>query len=130
MSGETDLAALLAALDPVLDDAPYGFALLPAGDALPAGLRPFGLLQEAEGLTVIATLPELAAAGLGTEGQWARITMMVNSALEAVGLTAAIATALAREGISANVVAAYYHDHLFVPWDRRQDAMAVLAALG
>jgi hypothetical protein len=56
--------------------------------------------------------------------------MMVHSSLEAVGMTAAIATALTARGISANVVAAFYHDHVFVPWDRRQDAMEAIAALG
>ena len=51
------------------------------------------------------------------------------SALEAVGLTAAISTALTRDGISCNVIAGYHHDHLFVPTDRAQDTMSVLAAL-
>ena len=130
MVGETDLAALLAGLEPVLDDRPYGFVTLPPSSPLPAGLMPFGLVREAEGLTVIATIGELAAADVAVEGHWARITMMVHSALEAVGMTAAMATALARVGISANVIAAYHHDHLFVPWERRHEALAVLAALG
>ncbi len=55
------------------------------------------------------------------------ITLRVHSALEAVGLTAAFSAALSREGISANVVAGYFHDHLFVPEDRRDDAMRVLS---
>lgn len=55
--------------------------------------------------------------------------MMVHSSLEAVGMTAAMATALTRAGISANVVAAYHHDHVFVPWTRREDAVAALRAL-
>ena len=129
MRGETDLARLLAGLDPLLDDQPYGFAILP-GPALPAGLQPFGLIREAEGLTVIATRAELAAAGLAAEAQWAHITMRVHSSLQAVGLTAAMASALSLAGISANVVAGYHHDHLFVPWGRRAEALAVLQALG
>lgn len=130
MAAESDLARLLAGLTPVLDTHAYGFALLPHGQALPAGLEPFGLLREAEGLTIIAMLDDLAAAGIAAEGRWARITMMVHSALEAVGMTAAMATALTQAGISANVVAAYHHDHVFVPWDRRDEAVAVLRALG
>nr|WP_302848565.1 ACT domain-containing protein [Rhodobacter calidifons] len=55
--------------------------------------------------------------------------MTVQSDLAAVGLTAAFAGALGREGISCNVVAGYHHDHLFVPWDRRWDAMVALRAL-
>ncbi len=59
----------------------------------------------------------------------ARITLNVHSALEAVGLTAAVATALTREGISANVVAAYYHDHIFVPEVDAERALEALRAL-
>ena len=58
------------------------------------------------------------------------ITLTVHSSLEAVGLTAAIATELAGLGISANVVAAYYHDHVFVPCAQAEQAVAGLAALG
>lgn len=130
MTGETDLAALLSGLEPALQASPYGFALIPPGQALPAGLAPFALIREAEGLTVIATLDDLAAAGVAPVSQWARITMLVHSALEAVGMTAAMAGALAQVGIPANVVAAIHHDHLFVPWDRRHDAVATLLALG
>jgi len=53
----------------------------------------------------------------------------VHSSLEAVGMTAALAKALTEAGISANVVAAYHHDHIFVPWARRHDALAALEAL-
>ena len=130
MSGETDLDRLLSGLDPVLHDTPYGFALITPPDGLPAGLLPFALVWEDEGLTVIATLDALAHAGLAVESPWARITMTVHSALAAVGLTAAMAGALTEAGISANVVAAFHHDHVFVPWPRRDEAVAVLRALG
>jgi len=130
MGGETDLAALLSGLDPVLHAVPYGFALIPPGQALPAGLAPFALIRETEGLTAIGTLDDLASAGITPVSQWARITMMVHSALEAVGMTAAMAGALAQAGIAANVVAAIHHDHLFVPWPRRHDAVVALQALG
>jgi hypothetical protein len=53
----------------------------------------------------------------------------VHSGLEAVGLTARISTALAAHGISANIVAAFHHDHVFVPWDRREEAMTALREL-
>lgn len=130
MAGETDLAILLAGLEPVLDAKPFGYAVLPHGQGLPAGLVPFALVREAEGLTVIAELDALASAGIAVEGRWARITMTVHSGLDAVGMTAAMASALTARGISANVVAGYYHDHLFVPWARRDDAVAALDALG
>jgi hypothetical protein len=60
---------------------------------------------------------------------WARITLNVHSSLAAVGLTAAVSQALAGAGIPANIVAAACHDHVFVPWDRRADALAILHRL-
>jgi hypothetical protein len=60
---------------------------------------------------------------------WARITLGIESSLEAVGLTARVGTALAERGIGANMIAACHHDHVFVPWERREEAMAALEAL-
>ncbi|CCA53561.1 hypothetical protein SVEN_0274 [Streptomyces venezuelae ATCC 10712] len=59
----------------------------------------------------------------------ARITLRVHSALDAVGLTAAVAGALAEAGLSCNVVAGFHHDHLFVEHARAQEALAVLDRL-
>tara|TARA_R110002124_G_scaffold109676_24_gene263028 strand:+ start:4694 stop:5101 length:408 start_codon:yes stop_codon:yes gene_type:complete len=129
MAAETDLARLLAGLAPVLDTVPFGFVVLAHGKAVPAGVLPFALVQEAEGQTVIAPCAMLDAAGIAVQGRWAHITITAHSALAAVGLTAAMATALSAVGISANVVAAFHHDHLFVPWDRRDQALAVLIEL-
>ena len=53
----------------------------------------------------------------------------MHSSLEAVGLTAALSKRLADAGISANMIAALHHDHLFVPWDRRDEALAALRGL-
>ena len=129
MPGETDLAKLLAGLDPVLDQREFGYAIIPHDMPLPPGFHPLGLFREDEGITLIAPVADFAAAGIEALTGLARLTMMVKSSLEAVGMTAAMATALTRAGISANVVAAYHHDHIFVPWPRRHEAVAVLAAL-
>ena len=127
---ERDLGRLLRGMEPVLHGLPYGFAVW-AGGALP--FAAFATVAEAEGLTVVAVLADLAAAGLVSEGQvsgpGARISLTIHSDLSAVGLTAAFATALAAEGISCNVIAGVHHDHLFVQWDRRDDALRVLQAL-
>ena len=80
----------------------------------------FALVREDEGLTSIQADPR---------GAWARISLEVQSSLEAVGLTGMIASRLADAGISVNVVAALNHDHLFVPWDRREEALACLKFL-
>jgi uncharacterized protein len=129
MSGEMDLAILLQSMEPVLDAAPYGYGVLPQGSDVPGGAAPFAVIVEAEGVTVVATAKALTEFGIAYQGQWARISLSVHSDLAAVGLTAAIAAALAKDGISANVVAGYFHDHVFVQWERRAAAMTVLTAL-
>jgi hypothetical protein len=128
VTGETDLATLLRTLDPALDPVEYGFGVLASGAALRGPVEPLCLFREDEGMTVIAAADALDAAGIAQQRGWARITLRVHSSLQAVGLTAAVSGALAAAGISANVVAAYRHDHVFVPWDRRRDALAVLQA--
>jgi uncharacterized protein len=121
---ENNLTTLLRTMEPVLAPEPYGYAV--TGGTLP--LRMFATVAEAEGLTVVAPLSDIEAAGLVSD-PWARISLTVHSDLAAVGLTAAFATALGAEGISCNVIAGFHHDHLFVQWDRREDAMAALEAL-
>ena len=64
----------------------------------------------------------------GTRSNVARITLDVNSALDGVGLTAAVAQALAARGIAANVVAGFHHDHVFVPAAQGEAALAALEA--
>ena len=122
---ERDLAVLLRSMEPVLSPEPYGFAVWSGG---PLPFQPFATVAEAEELTVIALQAELEAAGLSAD-PWARISLTVHSDLSAVGLTAAFATALAGAGISCNVIAGVHHDHLFVQWDRRRDALLALEGL-
>jgi len=127
MTGEADLTVLLRTMRPVLHPEPYGYGLLPAGQNAPGPV--FARVDEAEGTTLIAPLADLGAWGVDSTDAWARISLTVHSDLAAVGLTAAIATALAGAGISANVVAGYFHDHVFVPWAARQRALATLKGL-
>lgn len=123
--GERDIGRLLRGMEPELHSAAYGFALWPGG-ALP--FAPFATVAEVEGLTVVAPLDVLAGVVLASE-PWGRISLTIHSDLGAVGLTAALSAALARDGISCNVIAGLHHDHLFVPWDRRGDALRALDAL-
>lgn len=127
MVDQKDLKALLQNLQPSLGETNYGFGLLRSGMPLPAGLKPLGQFEEDEGTTIIAPSSLLAEYGVEHIGGWAKISLKVQSALLAVGLTAAIATALAKVDISANVFAGYHHDHIFVPWARRYEALAILA---
>lgn len=127
MSGETDLSRLLAGMAPVLAGRDWGYATVQG--APPALEGVFATVAEAEGLTLIAPYASLAAAGLSPEGPMARITLGVHSALAAVGLTAAVSGALARAGISANMIAGFYHDHVFLAADRADEALALLQGL-
>jgi uncharacterized protein len=127
MSGENNLRVLLSTMEPVLDENPFGFVSLSPDNSLLATIDPFAVIREDEGVTIIMPLAVLNQHNLTSEA-WAKISLTIHSSLAAVGLTAAIATALGKENISANVVAGYYHDHFFVQWDRRFDAMEVLTA--
>lgn len=125
-----DLARLLAGMEPVLADEEYGFGLIPGRNvSTPKDLNPTATIREDEGLTVIAPLAALRRHGIAHRAGFARISLHIHSDLEAVGLTAAFATALAKAGLAANVVAGYYHDHIFTDWDRRHEALACLKAL-
>ena len=129
MSGETDLSKLLAEMSPVRDPAVYVFATTNAPETF-SHLRPLMRFSEAEGETFI--LEESEARGIAeliVSGKYARITLNVHSALDAVGFLAAACSELAKAGISTNAVAAFYHDHIFVPLERAGDALQVLTDL-
>ena len=126
----TDLEILLRKMKPTLVDGEYVFCTLPgAAYGEGAELEPIASFVETEGLTLVVPRPNAAAAGLPYDGVFRLISLSVWSDLQAVGLTAAIATALADARISANVIAAYHHDHVFVPADRAEEALSLLQRL-
>jgi hypothetical protein len=130
MSGETDLNKLLGSMQPVLSDSEYVFATLEKVSSVSlAELAPIGTFYEKEGLTVIVTKAKADLSGLSYDGVFQCITLNVHSSLDAVGLTAAVSTALTKQNISANVVAAYYHDHIFVPIAKASQALSCLQHL-
>ena len=92
-------------------------------------LEPIATFVEAEGLTLVLKKDLAQAASLKFEGTFRQITLTVHSSLEAVGLTAAVSAKLAAYGISANVLAAYYHDHIFVPSAKAEQALLALQEL-
>ena len=128
MTGETNLQTLLASMSPRLDDTAWVFATVDEEEAGPFIVPAIASFREAEGLTLV--LPQPTTNDLkNMSAPMSRITLEVHSSLEAVGLTAAVAGALAKEGISSNVIAAYYHDHIFVPKASADRALAILQAL-
>ena len=129
MRGDTDLQRLLTEMRPCLSETAYAFAVVPAVDEIPSGTTLLGTFAEDEALTIIGPFDELNWPNLERSGPWARICLTVHSSLTAVGLTAKVTSALADQGISANVIAAFFHDHIFVPWDKRHVAMETLKNL-
>lgn len=130
MSGEMNLSKLLATMSPQLQDDVYVFVTVENGRfANYAHLSPLATFVEAEGLTLVLSQASADSATLPYETTFKCITLLVHSSLEAVGLTAAVATKLAQHGISANVIAAYYHDHIFVQTTKADLALNALRAL-
>ncbi|PGG97126.1 hypothetical protein GX51_07475 [Blastomyces parvus] len=131
--GETNLSTLLASLDPTLD--PEIFVFLTTKEPmhkLPLqSLQPQMLFQESEGLTIITSENLAASHGFGAQATFPcrKISLKIHSSLEAVGLIAAIAAKLGEGGISSNVVSGYFHDHIFVPVGREEDALRALREL-
>ncbi|WP_434778813.1 ACT domain-containing protein [Neisseria sp. Ec49-e6-T10] len=130
MSAIKEIEILLASMEPELHEEEFVFCTVTDLSFL-SGLswQPKALFQEKEGTTLILLKEQAIEAKLDFSGTFKQITLTVHSSLEAVGLTAAFATELAKHGISANVVAAFYHDHIFVPWTQAQTALNVLKAL-
>ncbi|MEM7285068.1 MAG: ACT domain-containing protein [Actinomycetota bacterium] len=127
MAGETDLQAMLDTLTVTRRAGTYVFVTLPEPVALGDGVD--AVLEEAEGVTVVATRDAALDRGWPFDFEAAWLTLDVHSALEAVGLTAAFSSALGAQGIPCNVLAGFHHDHLLVPADRADDAIACLRGL-
>jgi hypothetical protein len=126
MAATTDLSALLATLEPEAVEGAFVFVTL---DTLDATLPTHATVEESEGITCVVKQSIADQRGLPYDFVAAWITLRVHSALDAVGLTAAVSTALAEAGISCNVLAGHYHDHLLVPHDQQDKALDVLRAL-
>ena len=124
--GETDLQTLLRNMQPRLDDELYIFCSLSQEDA--EQYFPFceGFYREEEGVTLI--LPRQAADqnDISYRTVFQKISLMVHSSFEAVGFVARITEVLSAQGISVNVISAYYHDHLYVKQADAEDAIMTL----
>ena len=128
MQGVTDLNVLLKKAHPKHIAGDYVFCTLQ--DLTPLTPDDIILLfKEEEGKTIIIRKELADRLELEYSFVAAWITLSIHSSLEAVGLTAAFSTALAKEGVSCNVVAAFYHDHIFVEKKQVEKAMAILSRL-
>lgn len=128
--GITDLTTLIANMEPFLDPEEYVFCSFSDEQEFYAGdLDAFSTCRESEGLSVVLRHLDAQRARLDFQGIFQRIGLNVHSSLDAVGLTASTVTALAKAGISANVIAGRYHDYFFVPSGRAKEALKVLCHL-
>jgi hypothetical protein len=128
MSGLTDLQQTLQSLKVICDDVQYGFASI-ADESRIERDKILATFHENRQLAIIAPKDYLDSLGIENEGPYAKLTIDVHTSLELVGLTAVMATKLSEHGISANVVAAFYHDHVFVQYELRGKAVELLENL-
>ncbi len=119
---------LLTNLSPVINPGEYVFISITNSEMI-AQEEIVASIIEKEGRSVIISRDYAESVGLQYQYVAAWITLEVHSALDSVGLTALVATALAEYEISCNVVAGYFHDHLFVPLDRSEKALKILHQL-
>jgi len=128
MAGEKNLTRLIQEMEPSLEPGAFVFCTVPANFDL-QNRAVVATFMEKEGKTLVLAQREADQLGLAYEMTMAWITLNVHSALEAVGLTAAVANALAAKNISCNVIAGYYHDHIFIPQSDADLALQTLLAL-
>ena len=125
MDGERNLDMLLNTMQPLLMDGKWVFRTSVNGFDVATLETAILMFREPEGVTIISPAKP-SDEGLPT---WAMITLSIHSSLETVGFLAAITTSLAAIGIPVNAVSAYYHDHIFVPYERRDDALECLRCM-
>ena len=127
--GETDLDTLLRSMEPVLHPVTHVFSTYLSTADTPTDPATLMQFVEKEGVTLIWPRDVAKRHGADWVFECRMITLNVHSDLDAVGFMARISVALANAGIGCNPVAGFYHDHLFVPVDRAEEAMACLRAL-
>ena len=128
MAGVKNLDTLLRSMSPALIAGDYVFCTIrdsKYGDY--ADANPIASFTEAEGLTLVLLKETAESFSLPYESVFRCITLGIHSSLEAVGLTAAVAGKLAAHGIAANVIAAYFHDHIFVQSELADRAIGILS---
>jgi len=127
MVGETNLSKLLESMSPALMPDDYVFCTVQGEYRDFYDLSPLASFKEKEGLTLVVTKEAAMAKNMPFESVFKGITLTIHSSLDAVGLTAAVSAKLAEKGISANVIAAYYHDHIFVQAEKAELAIEALS---
>ena len=130
MSGIKDLDILLSNMEPVLDKRDFVFCSFPTFDwDKMRELNPVGFFNEKECMNLNIFQKDAIGKDMDCQSVYRLITLNVHSSLDAVGLTAAFSAKLTEKNISANVIAAYYHDHIFVPKEKAEQALNAILEL-
>jgi uncharacterized protein len=129
MKGELNLKQLLRDMKLEMWEEVFVFCPLAEGMEIPGAINPLLTFREQEGTTLVISRLEAEQAGVRYQFASRLISLTVHSSLDAVGFLAAITGRLAEAGISVNAVSAFYHDHLFVPVDRAQEALCLLQSM-
>lgn len=123
-------SGMIGGMTPVLQPGEFVFVTTQDPDqAASLGGEALATFREAEGVSLVIPSQRAREAGLDADQPMRCITLNVYSALDGVGLTAAVASALAAENIPCNMIAAFHHDHAFVPAQMAGAALAALIAL-
>lgn len=128
MAGEKNLTALIQGMTPKLNTGEYVFCTVKDVSKINRN-DTICEFKEAEGTTIIMNRLKADVLKLNYDYVASWITLTVHSSLDAVGLTALFSTELAKNNISCNVVAGYYHDHIFVNKKDTDTAIEVLKNL-
>ena len=130
MHGEINLKKLLSDMSPELMDGEFVFCSYKnAHYGEHTNLQAIAVVKEREGLTFLIPKEKADEYAVKYVSVFKGITLKVHSSLDAVGLTAAFSRKLAEHGISANVIAGFYHDHIFVQTEKAEKAMSALNEL-
>ena len=128
MAGELNLAALVKEMSPIVNRGEYVFATVTDVSNIDRK-ETVCEFRETEGSTVVIERKKADELGLPYDFIASWITLMIHSSLEAVGLTSLFSTELAKHNISCNVIAGYFHDHIFVPKKDTENAIRVLMSM-